>query len=205
MDNPNYINDGMSLEPGMLNHKDIRGTDGSEGPNGRYSYDREEDRTVIADHSEPPYYYGINVNLSWKGIRLDMTFSGKFGHKAVYDKEATELPTYKENVPAFWKDYWTTENPDAPLPRPANYTMEGQYSTFWMHDGHTLRLTNLNLSYALPSNWSDKVNIGTFRIFFNTKYLWTIVNPYDYKDANLGDYNGYPMTRTYNFGINLSL
>lgn len=205
MDNPNYINDGKALELGMLNHKDIRGTDGSEGPNGRYSYDREEDRTVIADHSSPPYYYGINLNLSWKGIKLDMTFSGQFGHKAVYDKEATELPTYKENVPAFWKDYWNPENPDAPLPRPANYTMEGQYSTFWMRNGHTLRLTNLNLSYALPSKWSDKVNITTFRIFFNTKYLWTIINPYDYKDANLSDYNGYPMTRTYNFGINLSL
>jgi hypothetical protein len=83
--------------------------------------------------------------------------------------------------------------------------MEGQYSTFWMNNGHTLRLTNLNLSYALPSKWMQKIHISTFRLFFNAKNLWTLINPYDYKDAYLADYNGYPMTRTYSFGINLGL
>lgn len=205
MDNPNYLNNGYELELGTLNHKDIRGTDGSEGPNGRFDFSQAEDRTVIAEHTSPPYYYGINFSMSWQGIKLDMTFSGQFGHKAIYDKEATKLPTEKENVPAFWSDYWTPDNPDAAYPRPANYVMEGQNSTFWMRDGHTLRLTNFNLSYALPSAWSEKINIGTFRFFFNTQNLWTVINPYDYKDASLSDYNGYPMTRTYSFGVNLSL
>ena len=205
MDNPNYLNAGYSLEPGMLNYKDLRGTDGSEGPNGRFSYDFEEDRTVIAEHSSPPYNYGINFNIKWKDVKLDMTFSGRFGHKAIYDKEATKLPTYKTNVPSFWKDYYTIENPDAAYPRPADFVLESNYSTFWMRDGHMLRLTDLNLSYALPSGWSKKMSISSFRIFFNTKYLWTIINPFDYKDANLSNYNGYPMTRTYNFGINLGL
>jgi hypothetical protein len=189
----------------MLNFQDLRGTDGSEGPNGRFSFDMEEDRTVIAEHTSPPYYYGINFNMSWKGIKLDMTFSGQFGHEAIYDKESTKLPTENENVPAFWRDYWTPENPDAAYPRPARYVMEGQNSTFWMRNGHTLRLTNFNLSYALPSAWSEKINIAIFRFFFNTQNLWTIINPYDYKDANLSRYNGYPMTRTYSFGVNLSL
>lgn len=213
MDNPNYTNNGYFnnnetggvLELGMLNHKDIRGTDGSEGPNGRFSYALEEDRTIIAEHSSPTYTYGTSFNLSWKDIRLNMTFSGKFGHMAIYDKEALKLPTEKANVPAFWRDYWTPENPDAAYPMPAADAMEAQYSTFWLRNGHTLRLTDLNLSYALPANWSNKMGISSFKIFFNTKYLWTIISPFDYKDANLSNYNGYPMTRTYNFGMNLSL
>ncbi|MFO7658559.1 MAG: SusC/RagA family TonB-linked outer membrane protein [Bacteroidales bacterium] len=205
MDNPNYSNNGKSIEPGMLNHNDLRGTDGSEGPNGSFRNDMGEDRTIIAEHSSPTNNYGISMNIGWKGIRLDMTFNGKFGHMAIYDKEAIKLPTYKANVPAFWKDYWTPENPDATLPRAQNFTMEEQNSTFWMRNGHTLRLTDFSFSYTLPSVWSSKLKISFLRVFFNTKYLWTIINPYDYKDASLSNYNGYPMTRTYNFGININM
>ena len=204
MDNPNYISDGRKLEPGMLNYKDIRGTDGSEGPNGVFNFQLEEDRTVIARKTSAPYIYGTTVGFSWKGLRTDMTFSGKFGHEVLYDKEAMTSPTKSANVPAFWRDHWTPENPDAAYPRAEDYGLKGNYSTFWKLNGHTLRLTDLNVSYALPSSWGQKLAIDQFRIFFNTKYLWTIINPFDYKDVNLSKYNGYPMTRTYNLGVNVN-
>ena len=89
MDNPNY-NIGEPLQVGMLNYKDIRGTDGSEGPNGRFSFDQIEDRTVISQHTAPPYIYGSTIDLSWKGIKLSMTLSGKFGNDVFYDKAAME-------------------------------------------------------------------------------------------------------------------
>ena len=205
MDNPNYLSDAEPLEVGMLNYKDIRGTDGSEGPNGQFNFDLIEDRTVIARKTSPPYNYGVNFNLFWKGIRLDMTFSGKFGHKVLFDKEAMTSPTATQNVPAFWVDHWTPENIDAAYPRAYNYGLEGNYSTFWMRDGHTLRLTDMNISYSLPGQWAERVGLSQFRIYFNTKYLWTLINPLPYKDANLSKYNGYPMTRTYNFGISVNL
>jgi TonB-linked SusC/RagA family outer membrane protein len=202
MDNPNFITDSRQLELGMLNYKDIRGTDGSEGPNGIFNFDLEEDRTVIARKTSAPYIYGATIGFSWKGFRTDMTLSGKFGHEVLYDKEAMTSPTKTANVPAFWQDHWTPENPDAAFPRAADYGLVGNYSTFWKRNGHTLRLTDLNVSYALPSGWSQKLSIDQFRIFFNTKYLWTIINPFDYKDVNLSKYNGYPMTRSYNIGVN---
>ncbi|MBN2215289.1 MAG: TonB-dependent receptor [Bacteroidales bacterium] len=204
MDNPNYLNNTTKLETGMLNYKDIRGTDGSEGPNGVFNFDMEEDRTVVARKTSPPFIYGTTLGISWKGIRTDMTFSGRFGHEVLYDKESMTSPKKKENVPAFWADHWTPENPEAAYPRAADYGLSGNYSTFWKRNGHTLRLTDLNVSYALPSAWAQKLGIDQFRIFFNTKYLWTILNPFDYKDVNLSRYNGYPMTRTYNIGVNVN-
>jgi hypothetical protein len=204
MDNPNY-SIGQRIEEGMLNYLDIRGIDGSEGPNGRFNYDQIEDRTVIAALTSAPYTYGASLGLSWKGIRVDATFSGKFGHKEFYDKESTAFPTSRNNVPAFWKDHWTPDNRDAKFPRAFDYGLAEQRSTFWMRDGHTLRLTDLNVSYTLPRNLSERFGIPQLRVYFNTKNLWTIINPFDYKDANLSRYNGYPMTRTYNFGLNFTL
>lgn len=203
MDNPNY-NIGRALELGMLNYLDIRGTDGSEGPNGRFNFDLTEDRTVIARKTSPPYFYGSSLGVSFKGIKLDMTFSGKFGHELFYDKEVMTSPTTTANVPSFWADHWTAENPNAAFPRANAYGLDGNYSIFWKRKGHTLRLTDLNLSYSLPGRWSQRFGMNQFRVFFNTKYLWTIINPFDYKDANLSKYNGYPMTRTYNLGVNVN-
>lgn len=204
MDNPNYLISGEKPDVGMLNYLDIRGTDGSEGPNGIFSFDMIEDRTVIAQHTSPVYYYGSTISLKYKFISFETTLSGKFGHKVFYDKEAMQLPTPTSNVPAFWADHWTPDNPDAAYPRAYNYGLVGNYSTFWMRDGHTLRVTDMKISLNVPGKWINKFGISQFRVFFNSKYLWTIINPLPYKDADLSKYNSYPMTRQYNLGINFN-
>jgi TonB-linked SusC/RagA family outer membrane protein len=204
MDNPNYTINNLKPELGMLNYVDIRGTDGTEGPNGNFNFAIIEDRTVIAKHTSPTYYYGSTLFASWKGLKIETTLSGKFGNKVFFDKEAMALPTATTNVPAFWSDHWTADNPDAAYPRAYNYGLVSNYSTFWMRDGHILRLTDLNVSYILPASWAKKIDISQFRLFFTTKYLFTFLNPLPYKDADLSRYNSYPMTRSYNLGINLN-
>ena len=203
MDNPNYTIDGDQLEEGMLNYVDLRGTDGSEGPNGVFNNDQLEDRTTIADHTSPTYHYGVSFGVSWKGIKVKANLVGEFGHKLFYDKEAMTSPTVTSNVPAFWANHWTPENTNATYPRAYKYGGEGQYSTFWMVKGHTLRLSDLNVSYTLPSAWTKAIKVDMCRIYFNSKYLWTIINPFDYKDAYQSNYNSYPMTRDFIFGINI--
>jgi TonB-linked SusC/RagA family outer membrane protein len=202
MDNPYYTIDKLQPSAGMLNYVDIRGTDGSDGPNGVFNNDLIEDRTTISDHTSPTYHYSLNLSAGWKGIKVSANFLGQFGHDLYYEKEVMVNPTSSSNVPAFWADYWTYENPDAAYPRAYQYGGEEQYSTFWKLDGHLLRLSNLNVSYTLPSSWGDIFNIEQFRIYFNSKYLWTIINPYSYKDAYQSKYNSYPMTRDFVFGIN---
>jgi len=73
-----------------------------------------------------------------------------------------------------------------------------------MRNGHTLRLTDFNISYALPAKVSNLMGISQLRAFMNAKYLWTIISPFSYKDADIAYYNSYPMTSNITFGLNAS-
>ena len=160
---------------------------------------------MIAALTSPPYTYGLSLGISWQGVKVDATFSGKFGHNNFYNKDDHALPDATHNVPAFWKDHWTPENTGAAFPRVLADEMTEQHSTFWMVDGHMLHLTDLSVSYSLPHRWAEKFGVPQLRIYFNTQNLWTLINPFDYKDANLSRYNTYPITRTYTFGLNFTL
>jgi TonB-linked SusC/RagA family outer membrane protein len=201
MENPNYKIGNYNVDEGMLIYADLRSANDVDKPNGTFNNDLYEDRTIIAKHSSPVYYYGSTLSLSWKGIQISATFSGKFGHKVFYDEDATYVPTETVNAPAFWADHWTPTNTNAKYPRAYDYGQEGQVSTFWMRNGHTLRLSNLDVSYSLPSKISKPVGLSQLRLFFNSRYLWTIISPFDYKDPDLSYYDNYPMTRSFNFGL----
>lgn len=195
-------NEEIPPELGMLNIVDFRGENYSIGPDGRVD---KFDKVILAEHTTPPYNYGFTFGGSWKGVRLDITFAGEFGHKAFVSKDEQVVPDAKTNVFSWWSDYWTPENPDAAYPRPYKYGLMKQHSTFWMRDGHTLRLSNLNLSYSLPGDISERWKIPELRVFFSTNNLWTVISPFDYKDPSVSRSYDYPMMRTYNFGLGLTL
>ena len=119
--------------------------------------------------------------------------------------EQQALPTSTYNVFSWWSDYWTEENPNAAYPRPYEYGLVEQHSTFWIHDGHTLRLTNMNVSYNLPGKISEQWKIPQLRLYFTATNLWTVISPFDYKDPSVSRAYDYPLTRTYNFGVNITL
>ncbi len=194
--------DGDTLAKGMLYYKDIRGEDYSDGPDGKID---ENDMTTIAKHTTAPYHYSVNLGASWKGIDVGILFTGKFGHKAFVEKDEMTLPDASTNVFTWWNDYWTPENTDAAMPRPYQYGLEAQKSTFWMRNGNTLRLKSLNVGYTPPSNFLTQHNLPKFRVYFSANNLWTIISPFDYKDPSVSRAYDYPMTRTYNFGVNLTL
>ena len=201
-ENPDYTIDGKVPEVGMLNFEDIRGENYSEGPDGKIDGN---DKTIIAEYTSPPYNYGFTLGLSWKSLMLNMTFSGAFGHKEFINKDEQALPSSSSNVFAFWGDYWSDDNPDGSMPRPYEYGLEEQVSTFWMRDGHTLRMSNLNLSYTLPHKFSNTIKISQLRVYFTATNLWTIISPFKYKDPSVSRAYDYPMMSTYNFGLNITL
>jgi hypothetical protein len=218
-EHPNYriYDNEKYIEPqlGMLYYQDVRGNKYTDSITGRYAYTApndtihlEWDRTIIAEHNTPPFNYGFSFGLGWRGIRLDMFFTGAFGHKVFVDKEEQALPDPDggvENVFAFWNDYWSPDNPDAAYPRPYNYGFDKQYSTFWMRDGHTLRLTTLNINYTLPKNISDRLRVQKLRVYFTGRNLWTVISPFDFKDPSVDSAYDYPMMKLYNFGVNITI
>ena len=144
-----------------------------------------------------------------------MQFNGQFGNDVLFEKgfwtaasggarSGDFLSTSSNMLREWYGNYWTESNPNAIYPRLDTYSLRGERSTFWMRDGHTLRLRNVNVSYSVPSKISKLAGIETARVFFNGSNLWTIINPYPYKDASVGFWSDYPMIQSFNLGVNLT-
>ena len=193
---------GQPIQKGMIYYADIGGPDFSREPDGKLDGN---DRAIIAEYTTPPYSYGFSLGGSWKGLKASFSFGGAFGHKEFINKDEQETATYSSNVFSWWGDYWTEENPDASLPRPHAFGLDGETSTFWMRDGHSLRLNFVNVSYQIPKVVVNKIKLDNWRLYFSANNVWTIISPFDYKDPAVSRGYDYPLVRTYNIGMNFSL
>lgn len=206
----NYTIFGRQPEAGMLNFKDVGGPNYSNVPDGVID---ENDERIISKYDNPPFHYGLTLKTDYKSFRLSATFTGQFGNDVVFDKavynvgegnrQNFEWLSASSNNLSKWKDHWTPENPHARLPRLYNGNAEKR-STFWIRDGHTLTLRNVTLSYDLPRSRSVSLGIPSLRVYLSATNLWTIINPYDYKDPSLSSWMDYPIMRSLNLGINMT-
>lgn len=209
-----------ALKPGMLMFKDVGSAryQDAEGnwhdgaPDGTIT---DEDRRIISKYDSAPFTYGFTMGFTWKDVKVDAIFSGAFGNDVVFEKGFYEnasggsrsgdfLSLQSNQLREWFGNYWTESNPDAKYPRLDTYSLRNQRSTFWMRDGHNLRLRSLNVSYNVPNRFTKSLGVDQLRVFFSGTNLLTLINPYPYKDASVGFWSDYPMIRTFNFGLNLN-
>lgn len=198
--------------PGYVMFKDIRGSnDRDESPDGKIT---EFDQTHITSRDSNPFNYGFTLGFKWKNLSVDGLFNGAFGTQVCYEKafyennsggkrEGAWLSDGSNNLREWYNNYWTPENPNAKYPK-LHDGFKDKRSTFWVQNGHVLRLRNINVSYNMPKNIASAVGLEQLRVYFTGTNLWTIVNPYSYKDAGVSIWSDYPMIRTFNFGVNLT-
>ncbi|MFT2009981.1 TonB-dependent receptor [Pontibacter sp. 13R65] len=199
--NPNLTIFGRVPEVGMINYQDMGGPNRSNEPDGIID---SNDRRIIAP-AVNALNFGINLGISYKSFRLSTNLGmGGFGTYVFYDQEAYRAPTATLNGPSFWRDHWTPENPNAAYPSPA-FSQNEQRSTFWMRDGLFLNLNMINASYSVPQSLSSKIGLPDVRVFFSGRNMYSFINPYKYKDPSLSRFNSYPMVRTFNFGLNVTI
>ncbi|WP_164675035.1 SusC/RagA family TonB-linked outer membrane protein [Anditalea andensis] len=195
---------GRAPELGMMMYQDVGGPDYSDEPDGVIDVN---DLRMIAP-AVPSIGFSLNLGANYKGIRVDtqLGVSG-IGTKVFYDQQSYRPPAANSmlNMPAFWADHWSPENPNAAFPRPALYGGEDRRSTFWMRDGTTMNLNIVNVSYSLPSHLAERLNVPQLRVYFTGRNLWRIINPFDYKDPTLSRFDTYPTLRTLNFGLNITI
>ena len=92
-------------------------------------------------------------------------------------------------------------------------SMVGLLVDKYLEDASFLRLRNLNIGYTLPTNIAKKVMMKSARIYFAATNLFTLtkytgLNP----EVSIGgssttpgvDGGGYPIARTYTFGVNVT-
>lgn len=208
------------LKPGMLMFKDLgsaryQDEDGKwhDGdPDGNIT---DDDRRIISKFDSAPFTYGFTLGFRWKDLSVSALFSGAFGNEVVFEKGWYEnasggsrsgdfLSTQSNQLSEWYGNYWTEDNVNAKYPRLDTNSLRNQRSSFWMRDGHNLRLRNLSVNYSLPNQFAKALGIDQMRVFFSGTNLLTLINPYPYKDASVGFWSDYPMIRSFNFGLNLN-
>ena len=192
--NPNYTIGGQRPQVGFMNFRDVNG-DGKIDDN---------DVTLMYDKTAAVIGFGITLGVTYKAFKLQTNLNLTIGGKRLYDSEARKVPTTTQNAPAFWKDTWSLENPNAKYPR-ADAPLARETSTFWAVNGTQSRINNMVLSYTLPRRISEKYKIPDFKLMITGTNLWNIINPLDYKDPYTGNFASYPTLRTLSLGLNVSL
>lgn len=202
---------GQELMPGDIKYKDVNG-DG---------IINDDDVVPIGNTKNPELVYGFGLSAQWKGFDFNILFQGS--GRLDYVLEGYSVFPFIENdkgnilsAVANPKNRWisreisgdpATERQDAIFPRLSygNRENNSKWSTWWLRDGHFLRLKNLEVGYTLPKTFTRKFRVERARIFF-LGYNLACWSPFKWWDPEMGSKNGdaYPIQRTFTFGVNVS-
>lgn len=155
--------------------------------------------------------YWQDSNRFWGVVNNQWFSTGLAAHNDYYRAEAIGLPGYE--IP---------ENIDAYYPRPifGQGGKNQKTQTRYLQDASYIRLKNLQVGYTLPTAWMQKAGFTKCRVFISGENLWTgtglssLFDPETIdggnttKNANKAIRNGgnaYPLSRTWSFGVSLTL
>jgi hypothetical protein len=211
--------------PGDVKFKDLNG-DGIITPGSRL-IDDHGDLKVIGN-STPRYEYGFRLGAEFKGFDLQVFFQG-VGQRHIWGNSSMTIAGYNSGdgaqAQAIAGNFWKPDRTDAFYPRPfnnanANTSNNMQVQTRYLLDMSYLRMKNLTFGYALPAEWTRKVNISKLRVYVALENFLTFDNlrglPIDpeevagYSIYNTSNYNtsrtgvGTPTFKTASVGVQIN-
>ena len=185
---------GLTPKPGDLKFEDIDG-------NGRIDGN---DRVILGS-IQPALVYGFSTQFTWYDLDVSVAFAGSYGNE-VYNALARrlELTGDSYNVLTTVKDSWTPERGGNTLPLASNARPLGYIDSRYVQSASYLKLRNLTVGYRLPKLKSVPVGI---RLYATAANLFTITpyKGYDPEVASGTDAGAYPSSRSFIFGINVTL
>lgn len=156
---------------------------------------------------------GWQLNASYKGFALSAVLFASIGSEIYRTYERQDVTN--NNYQTFWLDrYHETNNPNGTLPRLVSNDLNGNQrpSDFYVESGDFLRLKNIQLSYTLPQNLTQKALINNMTVFVSADNLLTITG-YNGFDPEIGtsgwildtavDKGFYPLARTITGGFSI--
>ena len=201
-----YYQFGQAYAPGDIKYVDLNG-DGIVN---------ELDKTVIGNPN-PDFTYGITNTFMYKGISLNVFFTGVSGVDAFNQNllKLTNVGQGNSNViTTAYKNAWRGEGTSDYWPRIVNNWKQNllKPSDRLVENGSYLRLQTATLAYntsvkSIP--WISNLNISVtgVNLFTITDYSWWNPEANAYGNDNMAmgiDRNSYPLARTFVFGLRVS-
>jgi len=213
---------GFDAKPGFLKLVDLNG-DGVINP---------LDRTVIGN-GIPNFIGGFNNTFSYKGIDLSIFINWAVGGD-VYNANKMQMSRNQSayiNGLGYLKDRWTTvdgsgnslstplvldaANKGRTIPKFDGYGPSPRFYDEFVEKASFLRINNVSLGYTLPRNWVSKVKLSNVRAYITGYNLYVFDNYSGYdpevstnKTGGLTpgvDFGGYPRSKYFVAGLNISL
>ena len=167
-----------------------------------------DDRILVDERDYPFAFYGINMDATWKGFTLSILLQGqgKQYKNSQYDNRRGEAGNYYK-----WQydNRWTPTNTDTDVARAYNrddlyWSPDVRMSTYWLENCAYMRLKNIVLNYAVPSQYYSKVGIAKINVYVsgnNVALLYTANKKWDPEAQNPGVY---PLMKTFAIGANIT-
>jgi TonB-dependent starch-binding outer membrane protein SusC len=185
-------------------------------------YNTEENRQRLGN-GLPQFYAGWNNTFRYKGLDLNLQFTGQFGYqilnvqRSFYENNSIDYNRLKTAA----NYYGAVDTGLNPVIDPAtgkqlqvqlaNSMSQGVWSDH-IEDGDFVKLTNVTLGYTLPISGAAKKYVQRFRIFASAQNLFCItkytgidpeVSNY-FLSPGIDDRDKYPTTRSYTVGISVN-
>lgn len=173
-----------------------------------------DDQCEIGYPTRPAYTFGLNYGVNYKGWSFTMNWLGVTDRSLVLSNEfrtpfgnggGQSLGLFSYHV----ESRWTPETAEtATMPRFSENSLShnSKQSTLWVKDGSYLRLKSLTFGYEFSDKrLLKKIGISKLGLLFSGYNLLTfdkfsIMDP----ECKPSNEDTYPITKTYNLGLNIT-
>lgn len=223
---------GVNWAAGDIMYKDIDGKPGI--TEGARTLEDHGDLKVIGNNT-PRYQFGIDLSADWKGFDFRCFFQGVmkrdywqgsntfFGvvDALWWSAGLAEHNDYFRAEPIGLEGHKIPANLDAYYPRPLfkEGSKNRKPQSRYLQNAAYIRLKNLQLGYTLPVSITKKIGLEKCRLFVSGENLWTGTKLSDLfdpetisggsstanKDFVRNSGNSYPLSKTWSFGLSLTL
>jgi TonB-linked SusC/RagA family outer membrane protein len=197
--------------------------------NGDGHYGNDNDREFTDKSTSPKWVLGLNLFAEWKGLDLNMTWSGRIGSwNYIYERGINHsiISVLNEALPATastsfysydavkaatdYDNYDPATDPTANIngkyPRLLNASSMMVPNIFYLYNTSYLKLKSLQIGYTLPKKWVNPLMISNLRIFLSGENLLTFAHKdFPGVDPELGgEIKTYPIARMFSGGITIT-
>ena len=199
--NPELPQPSATVYPGDCMYADLNGDNKVDG----------NDTMVYGFADRPEYMFGSNWKFSWKGFALNLNWIAATNVNKMLEVEYRIPFTNSGNrglLDYFYRDCWTTENPNGTLPRAAekSESWNSAPSTLWLRDASYIRLKSAQFGYTFGRNkFFDRIGINSLNVSFTGYNLLTFTGLTFQDPETVSNNDGvYPLVKTYNLSLNIN-